>query len=270
MCSVTCRATRRPLGEETVQSEDRRAHPRGPRPVRCGCSGRYAARDLLFRVFRAPCPPDSCPAGPPKWSCWPRCSRRRRAARPEGRADLALVVRCASRSPEGEPDRVPDPTARRSGLPSRAQRPGIRSPTVVVRRPRRLPVAAASHGVGFFLQGLTTSSRSGIGSASPASTLVSRPDPRRLPRRSLPGPLQTGALPSWTSSLPQSPLDARSCSPPPEGHGPPSLAGIASSLSPKASRPNRSPTPCSPNHLPFGGDQWFRAPLLSFFRPFNA
>jgi hypothetical protein len=41
-------------------------------------------------------------------------------------------------------------------------------------------------------------------------------------------------------------------------------------LDPKASRPSRLQTPCSPHHRSSGGDLWLRAPLLRFVRPFNA
>lgn len=55
--------------------------------------------------------------------------------------------------------------------------------------------------------------------------------------------------------------------PAPESAGPHSLARIASSRSPKASRPNRFQTPCSPHHRSLGGDLWHRAPLLRFVAP---
>jgi hypothetical protein len=106
-------------------------------------------------------------------------------------------------------------------------------------------------------------------------------------------------LPSWTSSLPQSPLDTRSrCSRSSDDIRPESLPSTPSasaapdpkarhpttprrrqstltrwsrsSLDPKASRPSRLQTPCSLHHWSFEGDLWFRAPLLRFVRPFNA
>jgi len=46
--------TRGSVGEGAVRSEDQQAHPRGPRPFHCRCSGRCAARDVLSRVFGAP------------------------------------------------------------------------------------------------------------------------------------------------------------------------------------------------------------------------
>lgn len=152
----SCRSDRRRMRSDSILAGPRAAQ-RGDRPIR-GPAGAFAGSALfppsmgagdtrhvtsLFRVSRAPSSPGSCPADPPKWTRWPRCSRRRRAARPEGLADLALAVRPARSAPlaalgrprllrapvparrpkatalhrrplppEGEGDRVPGPTPR--------------------------------------------------------------------------------------------------------------------------------------------------------------
>jgi hypothetical protein len=195
-----------------------------------------------------------------------------RAPAPARRPKATALHRRPLTSEDGG-DRVPGPTSGRGDqMPLRAWRSGTRSPTVVVRGRHRSPDAPASHGVGFFLQGLTTSSRSGFGSASPTSTLASRPGPRRLPRGSFPIVLRTGVLPSWTSSLPQSPSGHALVLPAPKRQRrrtrrpfrpttarrrQPTLARWSrSSLGPKASRPSRLQTPCSSHHRSCEGDLW--------------
>jgi len=130
----------------------------------------------------------------------------RSARRPKA---TALALRSAVRSPpEGDRASAATDATRRLLWPRcwsdtrpkahavACRRPGNRSPTVIVRGPRRSPDAAASHGVDVFFRVYTESSSRGMGSAAPTSTLASRPGPRRLPRSCFPVLNRTRALPS--------------------------------------------------------------------------
>jgi len=101
--------------------------------------------------------------------------------------------RTARRRSDRVPGPTPGPKTERTSCPEAGDSlPGGRCPWCGIGCPTLLPLTELDSSFRVY----TPSSRSGIGSASPASTLASRPGPRRIPRGCFPAWIQTGALPS--------------------------------------------------------------------------